>query len=212
MHSLLARWRVSLRRTRADWPIVAAAWLITLLAATLLAAGPIYAAAASQAGLHQTLADAPAPDTTIGVSMYGRPAEVAGIDGRVQEALRIAVLVTGISLGVRAADADSVKTVKDVPFLAPERGEKLDLYLPAHRATAARSPACALSVSAEVAASVLSCSSARRQASSRVSAGAIAGVVVPAIAITASVTRRARRHGPFPRSPTGSTRPGRGPT
>ena len=36
MHALLAGWRVSLRRTRADWPIVAAAWLITLLAATLL--------------------------------------------------------------------------------------------------------------------------------------------------------------------------------
>ena len=45
---MLAGWRVSLRRTRADWPIVAAAGLITLLAAVLLAAGPMYASAAAR--------------------------------------------------------------------------------------------------------------------------------------------------------------------
>jgi ABC-type lipoprotein release transport system permease subunit len=44
---------------RADWLIVAAAWLIALLAATLLAAGPIYASAVSLAGLHRVLAEAP---------------------------------------------------------------------------------------------------------------------------------------------------------
>ena len=35
MRSLFEAWRVSLARTRADWPIVAAAALITLLAAIL---------------------------------------------------------------------------------------------------------------------------------------------------------------------------------
>ena len=41
--SLGAMARISLRRSRADWPIVLAAGLICLLAATLLAAGSIYA-------------------------------------------------------------------------------------------------------------------------------------------------------------------------
>jgi ABC-type lipoprotein release transport system permease subunit len=66
--SSLAAWRVSLQRMRADWPIVVAAWLITLLAATLLAAGPIYSDAVSLAGLRRTLADAPTTDANIAVT------------------------------------------------------------------------------------------------------------------------------------------------
>ena len=62
MRSLLAGWRVSLLRTRADWPIVAAVWLITLLAAVLLAAGSIYPSAAAEAGLRRALVDAPSAD------------------------------------------------------------------------------------------------------------------------------------------------------
>ena len=63
--------RISLRRSRADWPIVVAAGLICLLAATLLAAGSIYANAVSIAGLHRVLAD-PA----------GRSREHRGLDPR----------------------------------------------------------------------------------------------------------------------------------
>ena len=48
MQSILAAWRVSLHRTRADWPIVAAAGLIALLAATHLASGPIYSLAVAE--------------------------------------------------------------------------------------------------------------------------------------------------------------------
>lgn len=58
MLSILSGWRVSLRRARADWPIVVAASLTMLLATTLLAAGPIYSAAVSVAGLRQMLAEA----------------------------------------------------------------------------------------------------------------------------------------------------------
>jgi FtsX-like permease family len=65
VNRLLAAWRVSLHRTRADWPIVAAAWLIVLLAATLLSAGPIYSRAVSLAGLHRVLADSPTADANI---------------------------------------------------------------------------------------------------------------------------------------------------
>jgi hypothetical protein len=64
---------VSLHRTRADWPIVAAAWLIVLLAATLLAAGPIYSSAVSLAGLHRVLDDADAAEANIGSPPASHP-------------------------------------------------------------------------------------------------------------------------------------------
>lgn len=78
---------MSLRRTRADWPIVAAAWLITLLAAVLLAAGAIYPSAASEAGLRRALVDAPPAGTNIGISLYGASAEASAADDRVQAAV-----------------------------------------------------------------------------------------------------------------------------
>lgn len=49
-----------------------------------------------------------------------------------------------VSLGVaglRAADAPGVRVTLDVPFLAPGRAEKLDLYLPVAPAAGKRSPA-----------------------------------------------------------------------
>jgi hypothetical protein len=87
VRSLLARWRLSLRRTRADWPIVAAALLITLLATMLFAAGPIYSSAAALAGLRRTLNDAPATATAVQVSMYGTPSYVAGVTDQIHNAL-----------------------------------------------------------------------------------------------------------------------------
>ncbi len=91
MHSLLAGWRLSLRRTRADWPIVAAAWLITLLATVLFAAGPIYSSAAAIAGLRRTLDDAAVVTTAVQISTYGTPKQVAGVDGEVQADLLAAL-------------------------------------------------------------------------------------------------------------------------
>jgi FtsX-like permease family len=79
--------RVSLRRTRADWPIVAAAWLITLLASVLLAAGPMYASAAAEAGLRRALADASVADANLQLSIYGPADEAGAIDDRVQAEL-----------------------------------------------------------------------------------------------------------------------------
>ena len=78
--SLLAGWRVSLHRTRADWPIVAAAWLITLLAAVLFSAGLIYPSAAAEAGLRRALTDAPVADAQIQVSLYGTAADAPHLD------------------------------------------------------------------------------------------------------------------------------------
>ena len=62
--------RTSLRRSRADWPIVASAGLICVLAATLLAAGSIFAGAVSIAGLHRVLVDAPPAAGGIAVSSW----------------------------------------------------------------------------------------------------------------------------------------------
>jgi hypothetical protein len=96
--SLLAGWRVSLHRTLADWPIVAAAFLVTLLAAILLAAGPIYSSAASEAGLRRALADAPAADKDIEVSLYGASTDASPADARVETELRRVIASSGGSI------------------------------------------------------------------------------------------------------------------
>jgi hypothetical protein len=75
--------RISLRRSRADWPIVASAGLICLLAATLLAAGSIYGTAVSVAGLHRALADAPIAEAAIDVSGWVPPADAEAVDATV---------------------------------------------------------------------------------------------------------------------------------
>jgi ABC-type lipoprotein release transport system permease subunit len=91
VRSLLAGWRLSFRRTRADWPIVAAASLITLLATILFAAGPIYSSAAALAGLRRTLDDAPPTDTNVQISLYGTPDYTASVDAEMQTYLQQAL-------------------------------------------------------------------------------------------------------------------------
>lgn len=98
MQSLLAAWRVSLHRTRADWPIVAAAWLIVLLAATLLAAGPIYSSAVSLAGLHRVLDDAKVADANIEVTARVFPAEAAPALEKVTAKVRRAFAEIGVEV------------------------------------------------------------------------------------------------------------------
>jgi hypothetical protein len=63
-----AAWRLVLKRAAADLLIIAAAFVSVLLAAMLLAAGPIYANAVALSGLERTLADAPARDSGLQVS------------------------------------------------------------------------------------------------------------------------------------------------
>ena len=82
MSSLVAMVQVSLRRSRAAWPIVASAGLICLLAASLLAAGPMYAGAVAIAGLQRVMTDAPVAEANIEVSMRLDP-EAAGAADRV---------------------------------------------------------------------------------------------------------------------------------
>ena len=82
---------MSLRRTRADWPIVATAALIALLAASLLAAGPIYSAAVSEAGFHRLVASAPTQDANIEVTVRTSPDKaepaIQAVDGLLGDAV-----------------------------------------------------------------------------------------------------------------------------
>jgi hypothetical protein len=69
-----------LLRTRADWPVAVAAWLLLVCAATLLAAGILYADTVAVGGLRQALLDAPPRDRTIAVWTLARADELAGLD------------------------------------------------------------------------------------------------------------------------------------
>ena len=73
--ALLAALRVVVLRARHDWLVVGAAAVITLLAATFLAAGLIYADAVSSAGLQRSLAAADARSAGIQVRVAG-PADM----------------------------------------------------------------------------------------------------------------------------------------
>jgi FtsX-like permease family len=93
--SLGAMVQISLRRSRADWPIVASAGLICVLAATLLAAGSIYAGAVSIAGLQRVLGDAPATEANIAVSTRLTAGDEAAADAIVTAELGRAFEATG---------------------------------------------------------------------------------------------------------------------
>ena len=104
--SLAAMLHVSLRRSRATWPIVVAAGLICLLATSLMAAAPMYAGAVSIAGLHRLLADAPPADANVGVSLRTEPAAWDAIDTFVTGELDRAIGAPGATIQ-RSGRSDS---------------------------------------------------------------------------------------------------------
>ncbi|MDP9273659.1 MAG: FtsX-like permease family protein [Chloroflexota bacterium] len=69
MSLLQEAWHVVIRRTRADWLVLAAAALVVFLAVTLLAAGAIYGDAVALSGLHRALRDAPVGQSNLQVSV-----------------------------------------------------------------------------------------------------------------------------------------------
>ena len=126
MQSILAAWRVSLHRTRADWPIVAAAGLIALLAASLLAAGPIYSSAVSVAGLHRQLESAPVTDAAIEVVARVEPENIESADSALRDALASTVAPVGldvVSIGssdsftLPGQDPDEIRDLATIGFL-----------------------------------------------------------------------------------------------
>jgi FtsX-like permease family len=104
--SLAAMLQVSLRRSRASWPIVGSAGLICVLATTLMAAGPMYASAVSAAGLHRVLADAQVAGANVGVTLRTRPADWEAIDALMTQELGRAVgPVGGAVVGYGRSDS-----------------------------------------------------------------------------------------------------------
>jgi hypothetical protein len=86
---LFAAWRLVLKRSASDLLIVAAAFVTVLLAAMLLAAGPIYANAVALSGLERTLADAPARDSGLQVSARIPLEDYRQTSTRVERDLRV---------------------------------------------------------------------------------------------------------------------------
>ena len=128
MRSFLGTWLVSLRRTRADWPIVATAALIALLAATLLAAGPIYSAAVAEAGLHRLVESAPTTDANIEVTVRTSPdqakAAIDTVDGFLRQAVaqRDLEIVTGAESDTFAVPGQDPARVHDLLQLGSLEG------------------------------------------------------------------------------------------
>ncbi len=112
LHSLLGAWRTSLRRTRADWPILVAAAVITIVASTLLAAGPIYSAAVVESGLHRELRSAPIAAVNIEVLARVAPDDAAETSDTVQRVLRESV---GSPITIRSAGMTSSFALPDQP-------------------------------------------------------------------------------------------------
>ncbi len=99
----LAAWRLVLKRAASDRLIVGAAFVTVLLAAALLAAGPIYSEAVALSGLERTLEDAPARDSGLQVSGRIPLGDGSATGDRVERGIRevlgddVAVYRSGIS-------------------------------------------------------------------------------------------------------------------
>ncbi|HLI50250.1 MAG TPA: FtsX-like permease family protein, partial [Thermomicrobiaceae bacterium] len=84
---VLSGWHIVLKRARAGWMILSAAFLTMLLATTLLAAAPIYARAVAEAGLRRELRDAPVTGANLQVSLSLPGSSFTRADRQVRQAL-----------------------------------------------------------------------------------------------------------------------------
>ncbi|HEY6634058.1 MAG TPA: ABC transporter permease [Acidimicrobiia bacterium] len=78
--TLVTAMRAVLKRMRADWLIVGAAFTTVTLAAILLASGPIYADAVTVSALQRSLAEAPVGDANVNVEALVFPASYDEVD------------------------------------------------------------------------------------------------------------------------------------
>ena len=104
-------WSMLIKRLRADAAVVAAAFVIVLLAITLLAAAPIYAGAVSLAGLRASLQGRPVSETTVAVQRNTTAAEYAAVNGTVTAGLERVYAPFGGQI---------VRSGVSGPFLLPE--------------------------------------------------------------------------------------------
>lgn len=99
-------WRLIAKRSLVVWPLVVVSFGAILLAATLLAAAPMYAGAAAQAGLERKLADANVE--AAGVDVTAR----VGVDAYARESRRVVEQIRAALPGRapihRAGESDSI--------------------------------------------------------------------------------------------------------
>ncbi len=93
-------WRAVVHRSRADWPVVAAAFVLLVGAIALLTTGALYGDTVALGGLRQAVAAAPPADRAILVRTSAAPADIAGLDGAVRAALDRALSASGGEIGL----------------------------------------------------------------------------------------------------------------
>jgi hypothetical protein len=84
-----------LHRSRADWPVVLASWVLLASALALLAAGTLYADAVTIAGLHRELETAPPADRSVVVRTQILADRLGGADQAVVPELERVLAPTG---------------------------------------------------------------------------------------------------------------------
>ena len=80
-------WRAVVHRSRADWPVVTAAFVLLVCAVGLLTTGALYGETVALGGLRQAVLAAPPADRAIVVRTSAAPAEVAALDQTVFDQL-----------------------------------------------------------------------------------------------------------------------------
>jgi hypothetical protein len=83
------------QRAAASWPLLSGAFVTVLVAATLIAAIPIYSDAVAGAGLERSLSSAPVEETSVEVSAHVAAEEYAAVDARVAGALEQTFAASG---------------------------------------------------------------------------------------------------------------------
>ena len=116
-----------LKRSRADWPVVFASWVLLASALALLAAGTLYTDAVTIAGLHRELEDAVPADRSVIVRTQILADRLDAADAAVVPELLRVVAPTGGSVArvLRSApyaDASAASDVTDLAVFASYEG------------------------------------------------------------------------------------------
>ena len=96
-------WRAVVHRSRADWPVVAAAFVLLVGAIALLTTGALYGDTVALGGLRQAFVAAPPAGRAILVRTSAAPADIAALDGSVRAVLDRALSASGSEVGLVAS-------------------------------------------------------------------------------------------------------------
>jgi hypothetical protein len=97
-------WRAVVHRSRADWPVVTAAFVLLVSAITLLATGALYGDTVALGGLRQAVLAAPPADRAVVVRMPAAATDIEGLDSTVAPQLGAAISASAgeVALVVRS--------------------------------------------------------------------------------------------------------------